>query len=197
MADTGRPELSESARRRRYRGRGRVAQLAAGLQVSDAAADTAEQVFVQAHKADLLQGMGTERVAAASVVLGARLENQPLSGTDLAAFGSPTAAEITTTRKTLAQELELPVPPVPPATCLAALVEQLDVSPQTRRRAESLLAQGVEAGLANGRAPEGVAAGALLCAAPDAELSGGTIKDVTSVTDATIYNRRGEFRDLT
>lgn len=55
----------------------------------------------------------------------------------------------------------------------------------------------VDAGLANGRAPEGVAAGALLCAAPDAELSSGELEDVTSVTDATIYNRRAEFRELT
>lgn len=196
MKGGGQDGFSETELRMRWRGRGRVAQLCDSLSSSEDVADTAGEVFLQAHRAELPQRRGTAQVAAASVILGGRLHDEWISAEDVATFCRFGQGDVQSTVKLLSSELPLNVPPVDPQTCLDTLVDRLDIDAATARTARELVSRGVEAGLANGRNPAGVAAGALRYVAVGDGLSRAELVDASPVSDTTVRKRFKEFRNL-
>jgi transcription initiation factor TFIIB len=196
MKGGGQDGFSQMELRMRWRGRGRVAQLCDSLSSSEDVADTAGEVFLQAHRAELPQRRGTAQVAAASVILGGRLHDEWISAEDVATFCRFDGGDVQSTVKLLSSELHLNLPPVDPQTCLNTLVDRLDIDAVTTAAAEEVLARGVEAGLANGRNPAGVAAGAIRYVVSGEELSLAELVDACPVSDTTVRTRYKEFREL-
>lgn len=196
MRGGGQEGFSHEELRMRWRGRGRVAQLCDALATPEEVADTAGEVFLQAHREGLPRQRGTAQVAAASVILGGRLHDEWLSADEVTTYCRFDDGELQSTVTLLSSELPLHLPPVDPQACLDSLVDRLEIDTSTAATVREVLARGVEAGLANGRNPAGVAAGALRYVAVGDELSRTELVDACPVSDTTVRTRCKEFRDL-
>jgi transcription initiation factor TFIIB len=130
------------------------------------------------------------------VILGGRLHDEWLSADEVTTYCRFDDGELQSTVTLLSSELPLHLPPVDPQMCLDALVERLEIDTSIEATVRGALDRGIEAGLANGRNPEGVAAGAIWYVAVEDELSRAELLDACSVAEKTARDRFNEFREL-
>ncbi len=100
--------------------------------------------------------------------------------------------------RVLNRELELPVPPTRPVDHVPRIVSELGLGRDVEREARRLAERSVEAGVANGRNPAGVAAGCVYAAAGGhaAPVTQAAVGDVAGVTAPTVRARWEELQTV-
>lgn len=98
----------------------------------------------------------------------------------------------------LNQELGLPAVPPAPRQFVRRLASDLELSDETRRRAERLAKRAEEHGMANGRNPAGVAAGCLYEAAREngGEVTQTELGECADVSPMTVRKRWQEVQEI-
>jgi transcription initiation factor TFIIB len=175
-----------------------IKRLCGRLEVGEGLREQASRLFTTAQEADLLLGQSIESVAAASVYVTLRCNGdaRPIEAVPELV---PVAHErVVNAFRVLNRELELPVPPTRPADHVPRIVSELGLGRDVEREARQLAERAVEAGVANGRNPAGVAAGCVYAAAAGhaASVTQAAVSEAAGVTAPTVRARWEELEPL-
>jgi transcription initiation factor TFIIB len=175
-----------------------VSRLVGALGLGDSLDEQAAVIFRRAQDEHLLPGRSIEAVAAGSVHAAARCAGLPRSVAEVGAVARVAQSRVRNAYRVLNDELGLPTPPPTPTDFVPRYASELDVTTDVRKRAHDLAARAVEAGIANGRQPSGVAAACLYYASRELGQSRtqAAVADVADVCPVTVRARWRELRAL-
>jgi transcription initiation factor TFIIB len=176
-----------------------VRRLVSVLSLPDAVQEHACRLVRTAQEADLLRGRSLEGFAAASVYAACRVANVARTVEEVAREARADRAEQEAAYDAMNRELGLPTGPVDPCEYVPRFASKLEVSQSTTELARELARETVEAGIAGGRDPSGVAAACLYTAARrrGAPLTQQRAADVADVTPVTVRNTYTDLRERT
>ncbi len=186
------------AERNLAHGLGEVRRLASALELSESIRDQACQLFRSAQTEDLLRGRSIEAIGAASIYGTCRCNQHPLLLEDIVGAARVESTRVTNAYRTLNRELELPTPPIRPASFIPRLISALELDHDIRRRANELAECAEETALTNGCQPSGVAAACVYLAAQDQGtlITQSTVASAAEVSVVTLRSRRDELQAI-
>ena len=158
--------------------------------------DQACTLFDSAQGESLLRGRSIEGFASACLYATCRVAGLARTVEEVVDVAKATPNEHEAAYDAMNRELGLPVGPVPPAEYLPRFASQLDIGPETERRARKLADRAREEGVDVGRDPSGVAAACLYTAARVHGSSDITQRAAAEVADVTPVTIRNTFHDL-
>jgi transcription initiation factor TFIIB len=172
-----------------------IERMGSALGLPEDVRETASVVYRRALEEDLLPGRSIEGVATAAIYAAARQMNRPRSIPEVAAVSRIDAEEFKRTYRYINRELGLAVEPADPLQFVDRILDDLDLSDETRYRARELLRDAKGTGVFNGKSPVGLAAAAIYAAG---RLTGerptqDEVGDAAGVSVVTIRNRYQEL----
>ncbi|MFC7044664.1 transcription initiation factor IIB family protein [Halobacteriaceae archaeon GCM10025711] len=174
---------------------GEIDRMASALGLPDTVRETASVIYRRALEDGLLPGRTIEGVATASLYAAARQAGTPRSIDEVATVSRVDVMEFKRTYRYVVRELGLGVQLADPESYLRRFASELDLSPETERRARGLLRDGEQAGVHVGKSPTGLAAAAIYAATrlTGEDLTQGEVGDVADVSEVTIRSRYQEL----
>jgi transcription initiation factor TFIIB len=174
-----------------------VRRLVSVLSLPDQVQEHACALFRSAQQADLLRGRSLEGFAAATVYAACRVAGVARTVEEVAEEARADQAEQEAAYDAMNRELGLPTGPVDPVEYVPRFASKLNLAQATVELARSLARETVEAGIAGGRDPSGVAAACLYTAARrrGAGLTQQAAADVADVTPVTVRNTYVDLRE--
>ena len=175
-----------------------VRRVASALDVSESIRDQACSLFRSAQNEDLLRGRSIEAMTVASVYAACRCNRLPWTIAEVCEVSRVNRERVENAYRVLNQELGLPAVPPTPRQYVPRIASDLELSDETRRRAERLAEHAENHGLANGRNPVGVAAGCLYEAAREnrGEVTQTELSECADVSPVTVRKRWREIQEL-
>jgi transcription initiation factor TFIIB len=167
-----------------------IERIAGSLSLPEDVVEQACVLFESAQKDDLVRGRSLEGFAAATVYAVCRVRSISRTVEEVAEAGRADDAELQAAYDALNRELGLPTGPIDPREYVPRFASELDLPKPVATRARELIDLAREERRIGGRAPRGVAVGALYAAAQeDAEAAvectqdrAATVADVSPVT---------------
>ena len=174
---------------------GELERMGSALGLAEEVRETASAIYRRALEGGLLPGRSIEGVATAALYAAARQMNRPRTIDEVAAVSRVDEMEFKRTYRYINRELELAVEPADPLQFLDRVLDDLDLSEETRRRARELLQDAKGTGTFNGKSPVGLAAAAIYAAG---QLTGeqptqDEVGEAAGVSSVTIRNRYKEL----
>ena len=177
------------------RGLKEVRRLVSALDRGTETRDCACRVFRDAHDARLAKGRSLEWLAGASVYVALRSSGVMALPDEIASLTDYDESQIVTLGFRVARETETPMPVITPGEHVPRVISELDAGDDVRKRAIDLSIRAVDAGIANGRNPSGVA-GACVRVASDGRIKQTSAAEAAGVSRKTIRDRERELNDL-
>jgi transcription initiation factor TFIIB len=170
-------------------------RLAAALQLSQETSSTASIYYRKALKAKLIRGRSINSMVAAAVYMAARKHNFAIVIKDLEDVSSTSRKVIARCMRVYIQELKIKTQPTSPNSMLDRLSSKLEITPQTRKEALSILEQVRSMKLDIGKNPISVAAAAvyLACLRTGERRTQQMVAAAALTTPVTLRNR---FREI-
>ena len=172
-----------------------IARMVSALELPTFVRESASSTYREAQQADLIMGRSIESMAAGAVYATCRCGGFAVSVSEVAEVSVSSTEQVRHAYSVLNVELNLETPVIQPESLLPKLATTCDISKQVQHRAFELTMEAVDAGLANGRNPAGVAAGCLYAAVAERELltTQAQIADAAEVSVETVRSRYQEL----
>jgi len=172
-----------------------IERMGSALGLGEDVRETASVIYRRALEEDLLPGRSIEGVATAALYAAARQTNRPRSIGEMVPVSRVDGEEFKRTYRYINRELELAVEPADPLQFVDRILDDLDLTDETRFRARELLREASGTAVFNGKSPVGLAAAAIYAAG---QLTGekptqGDIGEAADISTVTIRNR---YREL-
>lgn len=152
--------------------------------------ETASVLYRQAMEDHLVEGRTIDSVAAAALYAACRRHDLPRTLEEIAEVSPADKKEIARAFRVIARELGLELRPTTPMDFLQRFAEELDLSPEARRRALEIL-DAADPGRVAGKSPTGVAGAALYLAGQQVgdPRTQTEVAEIAHVSEVTIRNR--------
>ncbi|GAB7093932.1 transcription initiation factor IIB family protein [Halolamina litorea] len=172
-----------------------IARLVSALELPTVVRESASKTYRTAQQADLITGRSIESMAAGAVYAACRCGGFAVSASAVADVSVSSTDHVQHAYSVLNVELSLETPVIQPGSLIPKLATGCDCSPQVQHRALELATQAVDAGLANGRNPAGVAAGCLYTAV--SEHDGVTTQaEIAAAAEVSVETVRSRYQEL-
>lgn len=174
---------------------GEIERMGSALGLPEDVRETASTIYRRALEEDLLPGRSIEGVATSSIYAAARQMNHPRSLREVEAVSRVGEEEFTRTYRYINRELNLAVEPADPLQFVDRILDDIEVSNETRFEARNLLKTAKGTGVFNGKSPVGLAAAAIYAAG---QLTGDNVTqevvgEAADISTVTIRNRYKEL----
>lgn len=174
---------------------GEIERMGSALGLGDDVRETASVIYRRALEEDLLPGRSIEGVATAAIYAAARQLNRPRSIGEITAVTRVDEAEFTRTYRYINRELGLAVEPADPLQFVDRILDDVDVSDETRYLAREMLQDAKGTGVFNGKSPVGLAAAAIYAAGQLTD-DAPTQDEVGAAADISTVTIRNRYREL-
>lgn len=154
---------------------GEVKRLGEALSLSITVQQQAGRLCRQASENGVTNGHDLDGIAAASVLIAARIDGAPVTRTGVLAYARCTELSLSIGFDAMKRGLGLAIPPASPVTFVGQVTDRLGLDPEIRKAAEELAAAVAGTVHMSGRKPSGMAAACVYVAANEAGV------DVTQV----------------
>lgn len=172
-----------------------IARLVSALDLPTFVRESASSTYREAQQADLITGRSIESMAAGAVYATCRCGGFAVSVSEVADVSVCSDDQVVNAYRVLNVELSLETPVIQPESLIPKLATACDCSKQVQHSALELATQAVDAGLANGRNPAGVAAGCLYTAVAERDLLT-TQAEIAAAADITVETLRSRYQEL-
>ena len=174
-----------------------IARLVSALELPQFVRESASSTYRAAHKADLITGRSIESMAAGAVYATCRCGGFTVSVSEVADVSVCSREQVMNAYRVLNVELSLETPVIQPESLIPKLATACacDISKEVQHRALELTTQAVDAGVANGRNPAGVAAGCLYTAVREQD-GVATQAEIAAAADVTVETLRSRYQEL-
>lgn len=180
------------------RGRSRIEDLGAALEVDDAVVETAGTIFTGVYTEETQQGRSLDTVAAAVLYVACKQEGAPVTSSAIAETADIEHSHLLRRSKWVQAEIGTPVDTFNPKPFVDEYAETLGLSEETRALARNVVTVATEEGVASGKSPSGFAAAAVYYAAKlrDEPCTQEEVHEVSGVSKITIRNRYQEQAEV-
>lgn len=172
-----------------------IARMVSALELPTFVRESASSTYRAAQQADLIMGRSIESMAAGAVYATCRCGGFVVSVSEVAEVVVCSTEQVRHAYSVLNVELNLETPVVQPESLIPKLATICDLSAQVQHRALKLATQAVDAGLANGRSPAGVAAGCLYVAMREQD-GMATQAEVAASAEVSVETLRSRYQEL-
>jgi transcription initiation factor TFIIB len=172
-----------------------IRRLVGALSLPESVREQAAVLFRRAQEEDLLRGRTLEGFAAAAVYAACRVASVSRTVEEVAEAARATVDEQRAAYDALNRELGLPTGPIDPAEYVPRFATRLDLPGRVESRARRYARWTVEAGVAAGRDPSGVAVACLYTASRDENVPL-TQREAADAADVTPVTLRNTYEDL-
>jgi len=172
-----------------------IARLVSALELPRFVRESASSTYRDAQQAELIQGRSIESMAAGAVYATCRCGGFTVSVGEVADVSVCSRGQVLNAYRVLNVELTLETPVIQPESLLPKLATACDCSKEVQHRALELTMEAIDAGVANGRSPAGVAAGCLYTAVVERELLT-TQADIAEAADIAVETLRSRYQEL-
>lgn len=192
-----RGQFQSKAERNLAQGCTEIARMTSALELPYSIREEASSLFRRAQAAELFPGRSLEAFAAGTVYAACRCSSVTRSIDEIAEVARCDLDTVTLGYGVLNREFDLETVPHQPADLVPKIASACDVSDPVAHRALELAKIAEETGIANGRKPSGVAAGALYCAGQEhnESVTQAALAEAASVSPVTIRERYRELED--
>jgi len=165
------------------------------LALSDAVIQKTAYIYRKALDKSLVRGRSIPALVAASLYAACRDTQTPRTLTDVANGINIKRKDVARCYRLLLRELDLKMPVVDPAKCVARIASISSLNEKTKRKALKFLDEATRIGVSAGKDPMGLAAAALYlaCVMLGENKTQKDIAQAAGVTEVTIRNR---YKDL-
>ncbi|QLG61082.1 transcription initiation factor IIB [Halorarum salinum] len=176
---------------------GEITRMTSALDLPESVRERAAAIYREAMQENLIRGRAIETIAAGCVYAACRCDGITRTTDEVAAVAQSDESKVTLGYRVLNQELGLDAAPRHPPALVPRLVSAVDASSAVGRRARRLADVAVEAGIANGRDPNGVAAACVYVAGKEMgkRITQAELGDAADVTPVTVRERRNELQN--
>lgn len=172
-----------------------IARMVSALELPKFVRESASSTYRDAHQADLIMGRSIESMTAGAVYATCRCGGFAVSVSAVADVSVCSSEQVLNAYSVLNVELNLETPVVQPESLIPKLATACDISKQVQYRALELSTQAVDAGLANGRNPAGVAAGCLYVAVAGRDKLT-TQAEIAAAAEVSVKTVRSRYQEL-
>jgi len=174
-----------------------IARLTSALELPYSVRERASQLYRDASSKELIQGRSIEAIVAGCLYASCRCGGYTRTIEEIADVANCEEVSMKNGYRVLNKELGLKALVPTPKTLLPRLLAEFDVPNDVQYRATELVDIAIDAGLANGCQPSGVAAACLYLASREAELSipQADIASVAGTSPVTLRKRYTELQD--
>jgi transcription initiation factor TFIIB len=174
-----------------------IERMGSALEVPRSTRERAGTLYREALDADIPEGRAIESVAAAALYAACRADDIPRSLHEIAEVSRVARDRIARTSRQLVATLDLRLPPVDPKRYVPRFCTELGLGSEAASEAQRLLDRAAESGERfSGKAPTGVAAGAVYTAAYR-QGDDVTQDEAASVSGVTAFTVRERHKELT
>ncbi len=180
------------------RGRERIEELGAALNVSEPVLETAGAIFTKVYTEETQQGRSLTTVAAAALYVACKQEGAPVTSSEIADAAGIEHSHLLRRSKWVQTEIGTPVDTFNPKPFVDEYCEKLGLSEETRELAQNVVTVATKEGVASGKSPSGFAAAAVYYAAKlrDEPCTQKDVHEVSGVSKITIRNRYQEQAEV-
>ena len=168
------------------------------ISVSDSIVENAAYIYRKALEKNLVHGRTITILMASALYAACRNAETPRTLKDIADVINIPKGRIANAYRILVKELDLRIPVVDPAQCVAKIASKIRISEKTKRYAIEIIRKSQQEGTAAGKDPMGLAAAALYlgCVKTDEFHSQVQLAKAANITGVTVRNRCKELRTL-
>ena len=168
------------------------------ISVSDSIVENAAYIYRKALDKKLVQGRSITAVMASALYAACRNAETPRTIKDIADVINIPKGSIADAYRVLVKELDLRIPIVDPAQCVAKIANKIRISEKTKRYAIKIIRKSQQEGTAAGKDPMGLAAAALYlgCVKTGEFHSQEQLAIAANITVVTVRNRCKGLKDI-
>ncbi|WP_313692110.1 transcription initiation factor IIB [Halorarum halobium] len=177
---------------------GELTRMTGALDLPKSVAERAAAIYREAMGADLIRGRSVETIAAGCLYAACRCDGITRTLAEIAEVARCRESKVRLGYRVLNEELGLDAAPRQPPELVARLASAVGASSAVEHLAQRLARDAVDAGIANGRNPNGVAAGCVYVAGIDLaeRVTQADLGEASGVTPVTIRNRVRELNGM-
>ena len=168
------------------------------LALTDSVIEKAAYIYRKALDKKLVQGRSITAIMASALYAACRNAETPRTLKDIADVINIPKGSIADVYRVLVKELDLRIPVVDPAQCVAKIASKIRISEKTKRYAIKIIRKSQQEGIAAGKDPMGLAAAALYlgCVKTGEFHTQQQLAIAANITEVTIRNRCKGLRTL-
>ncbi len=168
------------------------------LALTDAVIEKAAYIYRKALDKKLVQGRSITAMMASALYAACRNAETPRTLKDIADVINIPKGSIADVYRVLVKELDLRIPVVDPAQCVAKIASKIKISEKTKRYAIKIIRKSQQEGTAAGKDPMGLAAAALYlgCVKTGEFHTQEQLAVAANITEVTIRNRCKGLKDI-
>jgi transcription initiation factor TFIIB len=165
------------------------------LGLSDAIIEKTAYIYRKARQRGMMRGRSSQAVLAAAIYIACRQMEVPRTLDDLATISNIKRKPIAKCYRELIFELQLKLPTIDTAKCIARVANIANISEKTKHQAMNLMNDVIKNGISAGKDPMGLAATVLYasCIKTGEQKTQVDLASAAQITEVTIRNR---FKDL-
>ena len=163
------------------------------LALSDAIVEKTAYIYRKAQERGLVQGRSVPASIAAAVYIACREAGAPRTLKEISLVSNIKRKEISRQYRLLVLELDIRIPSIDPAKCIARIANKISLSEKIRHRAMRIMDEATRSEISAGKNPMGLAASVLYLSSLADERNNNTISQTVfaqsaGVTEVTIRN---------
>lgn len=172
-----------------------LARLKGKLGLNDAMVEKTAYVYRKAQEKRLTRGRSISSILGACIYISCRELDAPITLRDIITICGIKRKDLTRNYRLLLIELDIKVPLIDTAKCIAKIANKADLGEKTKRQALSIMNDLARREIGAGKAPMGFAATILYMACKDGGVNATqkAIAEAAGVTGVTLRNRRREL----
>ncbi len=168
------------------------------ISVSDSIVENAAYIYRKAMDKNLVRGRTITALMASTLYAACRNAETPRTLKEIADATNLKKGSIADIYRVLVKELDLRIPVVDPAQCVAKIASKIKISEKTKRYAIKIIRKAQQEGISAGKDPMGIAAAALYlgCVKTGEFHSQEKLAIAANITTVTVRNRCNGLRDI-